>query len=237
MLSGAPGGSAVRFSPPSIAASSGLPYAGENYAILTGGASAEDVSAALSFFRGRRADFAAPVMPDTPRRVVELFYANEVLHRETYTSMYLPFDKTRQAKAAEHVTAVTGADGARWGNAVWRAFGGEASSGISDYERFGSYLVSCRDNSAFAAETVGKFIATALLHESPGAVGLYYFAVLPEERRHGHASALMDGMMQAVMEKEKPLVLLATKEGLPFYLNYGFVPLSRIPILSRAKEL
>ena len=236
MLSGAPGGGAVRFSPPSIAASSGLPYAGENYALFTERASAEDAAAALSFFSGRRADFIAPVMPETPGAVTELFYANEILHRETYTSMYLPLIETAAEKAGNFVIRVNSACGARWGSAVWRAFGGEAAC-VKDYEKFGAYLVSCRENSAFALEIGGKYIATALLHESKNAVGLYYFATLPEERRRGHASALMDGMTAAVKEKGKPLVLLATKEGLPFYLNYGFVPIAEIPILSRTADI
>lgn len=237
MLSGAPGGGAVRFSPPSIAASSGLPYAGENYAIFTERASAEEAAVALSFFSGRHADFIAPVMPETPGAVTELLYANEILHRETYTSMYLPLKEKAAEKAPCGVVSVPGCCGARWGNAVWRAFGGEGSAGVNDYERFGAYLVSCRENSAFALEIGGKYIATALLHESKNAVGLYYFATLPEERRRGHASALMDGVTAAVSDKGKPLVLLATKEGLPFYLNCGFVPISEIPILSRTADI
>lgn len=49
MLSGAPGGAALPFKAPSLAAASGQPYAGENYAIFGAGAESEDVSAALSF--------------------------------------------------------------------------------------------------------------------------------------------------------------------------------------------
>ena len=237
MLSGAPGGGAVHFAPPSLAASSGLTFAGENYALLTGKASEEDAKSALSFFGGRDADFIAPVMPETPESVVRFFSENEILHRQTYTSMYLPFNKMPDRKAADAAVRVPDSDGARWGNAVWRAFGGEPSPAAADYESFGAYLVRSPANSAFALERGGGYIATALLHESTGAVGLYYFATLPEERRQGRATMLMNGIIQALTGKNKPLVLLATEEGLPFYLAYGFAAISEIPILARTQDI
>lgn len=237
MLSGAPGGAALPFKAPSLAAASGQPYAGENYAIFGAGAESEDVSAALSFFSNRRAEFVAPWLPQTPYSLAQIFEERGLLRRRIYTSMYLPAESMRAGEMPEGVLRITERDALRWGEAAWFAFGGEASAGVDSYKRYGAYLATHKANAAFAIEGEEGYLSTALIHETAGTVGLYYFATLPEHRRHGFAARLMDGLTAALAYKGKPLVLLATEAGLPFYINYGFKVIDKIPICSLTDDI
>ena len=58
MLGGAPGGGLLPLGGASLAAASGQPHAGENYALLASGACADDVEKAARFFAERGADGA-----------------------------------------------------------------------------------------------------------------------------------------------------------------------------------
>ena len=127
-------------------------------------------------------------------------------------------------------------DTARWGEAAWYAFGGEAGAAAKAYVPFGEYLANHPKNRAFALEEHGRYVSTALIHETDEAYGLYYFATVPERRRQGLAAKLMDGVTAALPEK-KPLVLLATEAGLPFYINYGFKIIDKVPVYSACDDI
>lgn len=237
MLSEAPHGAALRFAPPSLAAASGLPYAGENYAVFAENASIGDAASAISFFKERQADFIAPLLPHAPRSLADFLAEKGILHRESYTSMCLPLEKMRGEYPNRDVVRIVENDFARWAAAVWRAFGGAEGEEEKNYEPFGSYLAAHASNSAFALEKNAEFVSTALIHETSGALGLYYFATLPRQRRRGRAAELMDGLLFSLRAKEKPLVLLATPAGLPFYLKYGFAAIEALPIYSAVEDI
>lgn len=235
MLGGAPGGGILRLTAPSLAAASGQPHAGENYALLAEGAGREDVEAAAGFFAGRGAGFVTPWLPRTPQAVARALEERGIERRRIYTSMYLPLEAVR-GKDAREAVRVTGENSARWAEAAWFAFGGEAGEAAEAYVPFGKYLACHAQNRAFALEEEGRFVSTALIHETDDSYGLYYFATVPERRRRGLAAKLMDGVTAALPEK-KPLVLLATEAGLPFYINYGFKIIDKVPIYCAGDDI
>ncbi len=238
MLGGAPGGSTLSFKSPSLAAASGQPYAGENYAIFGEGAKHADVAAAISFFGLRRADFVAPWLPQTPYSLAQAFEDKGLMRRRIYTAMYLPPENMQSGSLPDGVAAVTEKEALKWGEAAWYAFGGEGKEAAASYKTYGAYLAAHKTNRAFAVESdEGKYLSTALIHETANTVGLYYFATLPEYRRRGLAARLMDGLTAVLARKCKPLVLLATEEGLPFYINYGFKVIDKIPICSLTEDI
>lgn len=235
MLGGAPGGGLLKLGGDSFAAASGQPHAGENYALLAQGAAAEDVEKAARFFAERGAQFVTPWLPQTPQAVARALEERGIERRRIYTSMYLPVEAERGRDSAETV-CVTAEDAARWGETAWYAFGGEAGEAAEAYVPFGEYLARHPKNRAFALEKDGRYVSTALIHETDEAYGLYYFATVPERRRQGLAAKLMDGVAAALPEK-KPLVLLATEAGLPFYINYGYKIIDKVPVYSACDDI
>ena len=235
MLGGAPGGGLLPLGGASLAAASGQPHAGENYALLAQGAGADEVEKAARFFAERGAEFVTPWLPQTPQAVARALEERGIERRRIYTSMYLPVEAER-GHCSPEVAEVTAAEAARWGEAAWYAFGGEAGEEARAYALFGEYLANHPKNRAFALEEEGRYVSTALIHETPEAYGLYYFATVPERRRQGLAAKLMDGAASALPEK-KPLVLLATEAGLPFYISYGFKIIDKVPVYSACDDI
>ena len=235
MLGGAPGGGVLWLSGASLAAASGQRFAGENYALLVEGAEALDVERASSFFAQRGAEFVLPRLPRTPQAIARALEECGIERRGIYTSMYLPCDNMRK-DAPEELVRITAASAARWGEAVWFAFGGEAGDDARAYASFCAYLAAHSANRAFALAENNRFVSTALIHETAEAYGLYYFATMPDCRRRGLAAKLMDGVIASLPE-QKPLVLLATEAGLPFYINYGFKIIDQVPIYSASEDI
>lgn len=234
-LGGAPGGALLRLSHTSLAAASGQPHAGENYALFAENSGEAEVKKALAFFNGRKAGFAAPRLLRTPEEAVRALEENGAAARRIYTSMYLPPENMPEAGAPE-VKEISEDDAAKWGEAAWYAFGGEDGAEAVAYIPFGVYLAEHGSNRAFALQDGGVFASTALIHETRNTFGLYYFATLPDRRRRGFAQRLMDGVTAALAGK-KPLFLLATEAGLPFYTKYGFKTLDKVPVYSQSDDI
>ncbi len=235
MLGGAPGGALLPLSGRSFAASSGQRSAGENYALLAEGAEGRDVENALGFFAARGAGFVVPWLRQTPQSVARALLERKLERRRIYTSMYLAPGNTAGA-AGDGLAAIDAEKAARWGETVWRAFGGEEGEEERAYLPFCGYLAAHPKNRAFALDEAGRFVTTALVHETPEACGLYYFATMPDRRRQGLAAALLD-RVRALLPARKPLVLLATEAGLPFYINYGFKIIDKVPIYSATDDI
>ena len=92
MLGGAPGGGLLPLGGASLAAASGQPHAGENYALLAQGADADEVEKAARFFAERGAEFVTPWLPQTPQAVARALEERGIERRRIYTSMYLPVE-------------------------------------------------------------------------------------------------------------------------------------------------
>ncbi|MCF0248570.1 MAG: GNAT family N-acetyltransferase [Synergistes sp.] len=239
MLGGAPGGGRLEFSGVSLAVSSGRPYAGENYALFGMGAKESDVDSAAAFFRGRCSDFIVPLLPQTPFSLTAAFESNNLERRRIYTSMILPEEQLNEKNDAlsDDIVEISNRDALDWGSAAWFAFGGEAGEEADSYKEYGAWLALHPDNRAFALKHEGRFVSTALIHETRRTFGLYYFATLPEYRRKGFAARLMGGLTAVLAGGEKPLVLLATEQGFPFYLSCGFKVIDRVPVCSTTDDI
>ena len=235
MLGGNPGGVLSRLPSGSFAAMSGLPFAGENYAVFKGGASACEISDALEFFSWRRVPFIAPQFPGLGEKFSELLASLGLSLQKRYTAMTL--DRRSGCRIDPAAEAVLGESAAgEWGDAVWRGFGGDAPTPQS-YVDFAKYLAGRWENKLYALRVDGAAVSCGLLHKSEHAYGVYYFATVPQMRRRGLARRMMDTLAAAAFETRGKLVLLSTEEGLPFYLGFGFTPLSDIPIYSSSDDI
>lgn len=237
MLGGAPRGARLSLAEPSLAAASGTSSAGENYALFGAPAQQKDVEAALRFFDERQAAFVVPWLRETPFSLAQAFEKYGLSRRRIYTSMYLPAERLAAEQAPE-VIKITPERAEEWAEAAWLAFGGAADDPeLENYRSFGAYLATCSGNTAYALVKDGRFAATALFHETPDTLGLYYFATLPEFRRQGLATILLESAASAFAKKGKPLVLLATEAGVPFYISFGFKIIEQVPIYSLTEDI
>ena len=133
----------------------------------------------------------------------------------------------------------SGGDARRWAEAVWLGFGGEGRAPQS--------LLSLADGMRndpslrLATAVLGGVDAGAFLLAVPETgreAGVYYFAVLPELRRRGVASAMMEEAMRLARSRGKRRVVLqATPAGVPFYRSAGFEPLFEIPLFSTTDDV
>lgn len=235
MLGGAPDGGVLRLGGMSFAASSGQSSAGENYVLLAEEAGSGDIERASRFFEERGAQFVLPWLPRTPQAVARTLEERGIERRRIYTSMYLPCENM-SGKAPEGFAPITEASAPRWAETAWLAFGGAPGADALAYVPFGAYLATHGANRAFALAEGERLVSTALIHETNDAYGLYYFATMPDRRRRGLAAKLMDGVVASLPE-QKPLVLLATEAGLPFYINYGFKIIDKVPIYSASSDI
>lgn len=215
-----------------FAAASILSCADENYALFDDNAVLSDVSAAVSFFARRNSDFEVPVFNDAE----SLMQNAGMVRHASFTAMYLSRDKMfGHISGCSSFVCIDSANAHRWGEAVWRGFGGKAfSSEENEAADFYADIAVHPQNRAFALSLRGRFAATALIHRSKTVNGLYYFSTLPDERCRGCATALLDCVGALLYAEGLPLVLLATEEGLPFYLNYGLSVLRTVPMYSFA---
>lgn len=234
MLGARHGGGALSGPSGSLAASSGLPYAGENYLLLKPEASIFEAERLIGFFAARELPFVAPELPGTPAKLVSALEGSGLLPVRTYTAMSI--DLSRKAGGGEPLMKRVRDGADEWGRAAWRGFDGGAEV-PEDYLALARYFAGCRDNALYLLEEEGRALACGMLHKSGGACGLYYFATLPEYRRRGYARRLMEGLAGEAARNGREMVLLATPEGLPFYLDFGFRRLSEITIRSASADL
>lgn len=234
MLGAKLGGGTLSGPSGSVAASTGLPYAGENYLLLKPNATAFEAERLIGFFAARELPFIAPELPGTPARLVTVLEENGLLPVRTYTAMSI--DPRREADSREPMMKRVSGGADEWGRAVWEGFDG-GSEVPGDYLALAGHLASCRDNALYLLEDGARALACGLLHRAENSCGLYYFATLPEARRRGYAKRLMKGLAGEAAREGREMVLLATPEGLPFYLDFGFRELALITIRSASADL
>lgn len=234
MLGARLGGGSLSGPSGSVAASSGLPYAGENYLLLKPEASVFEAERLIGFFAARELPFVAPELPGTLPRLVSALEGNGILPVRTYTAMAIDLSRHTGAGEPRMKRVTDGAD--EWGRAVWEGFDGGPDV-PDDYLALARHLAGCRDNALYLLEEEGRALACGLLHKTENSCGLYYFATLPEFRRRGCARRLMEGLAAEAARHGGEMVLLATPEGLPFYLDFGFRRLAEITIRSASADL
>lgn len=218
----------------SAAAASGLPYAGENYLLLRPGASVFEAEQLAWFFKVRDLPFAAPELPGTPPRLTSMLEAKNILPVRTYTAMAIELPLTDDSEPL--LQQVSGEAATEWGRAVWEGFDGGPQV-PAEYLALASHFAGCQQNALYLLKEGEHVLCCGLLHRSENTCGLYYFATPPAFRRHGYARRLMRGLAGEAARRGGSMVLLATPEGLPFYLDFGFKTLARITMRSNSAEL
>ena len=229
MLGGTPGGGLSRFPSGSLAAMTGLPYAGENYALFNSLANGCEVAEALDFFGCRNVPFVVPELPEVQLKLAPVLESNGLCVKSNYTAMALDAEAGYVFDPAAGEVGEAECD--MWAEAAWFGFGGEAPMPES-YRDFARYLLFRHENRLFVLQEEGRALCCGLLHNSRMACGLYYFATLPQFRRRGLARRLMNSLAAAAAESHRLFILLATEEGLPFYRDFGFAAMRDIPLRS-----
>ena len=74
-----------------------------------------------------------------------------------------------------------------------------------------------------------------MLNHGTDSNGVYYFATIPEQRRKGVARSMMNEICR--LSNGKKILLQATPMGLPFYKNFGFKELCKIPVYSDSDDV
>lgn len=221
MLGSLKGGQLIRFGKNSLFASGGLWNADENYVILGDGDSVKDAEK-QEFCQSRGASLVS----------------------RHYTPMSLPasefLSETRvnSETAGRFLIKISQVNARLWGSAVWCSFDGllSDSAAMERYADYAAGLVAACGNSAYALTDGHDITSVALIHESRSAFGLYYFGTMPYMRRHGAARHLLTSIcvlcsqQNRANNEEKPMVLLATEAGLPFYKDFGFNAIYDAPI-------
>lgn len=243
-------GDLLEFPSGSVAAFSGTPYADENWALLTSESDEDEINTVKEFFATYDVPFIAPHNPGTGRVFLRLLDRCGLTVQKHYTAMQIYNTRERKLK---QMPAPAPAPGAKkepqkedsygdvikienernffhWCEAMWRGFSDEGvlTQGYYDFLR---YLYH-REENIFYALTIGvEIIGTAMLHKTQLGYGLYYFSVVPEQRRQGNARHLLEGVIKhADCEHQQRLVLLATEAGRPFYDKMDFEVINEIPV-------
>ena len=235
MLGGNPGGSMLELRSGAGAFSTGLPFAGENYALFDSSISVKELCGVLDFYDDRNLPFIALQLPKLRGKLSSELEKRKISPRATYLAMSigtLP-PKGKQDPMVTKVTIDTEAE--KWAEAAWTGFDGDIP--VPDgYLEFSQYLLRCPENSLFFLEREGLPICSALLHSTESSCGLYYFATRPEARRQGLAARLMDSLREYASRHSEDMVLLATEMGAKMYKRYGFRELFEVPVFSASDE-
>lgn len=217
----------------SVAASSGLSYAGENYLLLQPGSTLFEAERLIDFFNARKLLFVAPELPGTPRKLIAALEAKGILPVRNYTAMSMGV--CTKGFCEPSLARVQG-EAAEWGRAVWEGFDGGPEV-PAEYLALARHFAGHRENTLYLLKEENRAVSSAMLHQTANSCGLYYFATPPAFRRQGFARRLMKGLAGEAAQKYIELVLLATPEGLPFYLDFGFKPLAEITMRSNSPDL
>lgn len=198
--------------------------------------SPEIVNMAVKFFHERNISFMWPVY-DGGREILE--YCG-LLYAGSLTAMSMnpkALSGTAINSAVKFMRVNSDNDAKIWARTAWHGFGGGIDDTPENYYALVNALYNDRENMAlYIAEFDGKISGTFLITTGEkNLTGIYYFAVIPEFRRLGIASAMMTEICR--LSNGKKLVLQATPSGLKFYKKFGFDELFRIPVYSTEEDI
>lgn len=236
MLGKAPEGGSLELRRGVGAFATGIPFAGENYALFDSDASRIEVSEVLDFFIAKNLPFVSLQLPELKYSVSEELERKGLPVRAEYLAMSIkiPSSAKKQDSYVKIVSDRLSAE--KWVEAVWTGFEGKLPV-PENYKNFAEYLTNHPDNHLYFLEKDSVPLCSALLHSTADTCGLYYFATRPEARRQGLAARLLDSLIVNASHPSGSLVLLATEMGAKMYRNYGFKELLRVPIMSETKDI
>lgn len=213
----------------------GMPFAGENYALFDCGSSKEEVSKVLDFFADRKFPFISMQLPELKNKIREALESRGLSLRAEYLAMSISCSSSGREPDSYVKFVCERSDEEKWAEAAWTGFDGELPV-PDNYNNFAAYLSSRPENRLYYLEKEGVPLCSALLHSTDRTCGLYYFATRPEARRQGLAARLMDTLTEHASDHSENLVLLATEIGAKMYKSYGFKDLLKVPVLSGSDE-
>lgn len=188
----------------------------------------ESVKAVAEFFRDRHEFFMWPVFDGGN----EILSAGGLSQSESLRAMYLDSDSPVQIRGNDSVTfkAVTSReDSMRWAVCSWRGFEYDGDEPSEDFCKFAGNLAGCEDFRLYIAVLDGRDCGTFLtVNDDAGFMGAYYLAVLPDMRRKGIATAIMNEVRR--LSHRKKIVFQATMMGVPCYLACGFKDCGEIEV-------
>lgn len=214
----------------SLISMSGLLSEDDNYALFSPSSSESEVKKSLNLFQEYNVPFVVPHFPEYGEQLTKTLESFGLQRTHTYTAMYLN-NKREYLPDSDVVEIVDSSESEAWATASWKGFDDDAPLSES-YIDFTKHLINCRENVLFILKYNGVAVCSGLLHNSESSCGLYYFSTLPKYRRQGFARRLMNSLAAKAFDSHNILVLLATEEGLPFYKNFGFTAIEKIPIRS-----
>ena len=190
---------------------------------------------ALRFFRERGENFMWPAYSSG----CEILQKEGLIYAGDLTAMMLsPSDiycSAHDDRAADAVIPESD-DAEDWARTSWQGFGGGIDEVPEDYYDFMNALKDAREGvRLYSAKYQGRTAGVFLLTNEAEMTGLYYFAVVPEFRRHGIARCMMNEICRLSIGKS--IVLQSTPMGEKFYRNYGFQELFRIPVYSTEEDI
>jgi len=236
MLGGTPGGGSLELRRGVGAFATGIPFAGENYALFDSASSQKEVTEVLDFFKDRNLPFVSLQLPELKIGVSEELERKGLTLSAEYLAMSIKTPSSEKKQAPCVKIASDRLETEKWAEAVWTGFEGKLPV-PKNYKNFVEYLKSCPDNQLYFLEKNGVPLCSAMLHSTEKTCGLYYFATRPEARRRGFAAKFMDSLRVTASHHSESLVLLATEMGAKMYKNYGFEELLRVSILSGSQNI
>ena len=203
----------------------------ENWVCFPGSVNdVETVRKAAEFFRERGESFMWPVFDGGN----EILSDGGLIQSEQIRAMTLDSDSPALIRGNDSVTftAVTSReDSARWAKCTWRGFDYDGANPSEDFCAFAWNLAGCEDFGLYVAGLHGRDSGAFLtVNDDADFTGVYYFSVVPEMRREGIASAMMDEIRR--LSHGKKIVLQAEAAGVPFYSAYGFRDMGGIEVYS-----
>ena len=187
----------------------------------------EVVEKAVNFFKAQKVSFMWPVYAGGEKILEDagLKFAGKL------TGMI--YEPEKLSPLTSNPSRLT--DYRDWARTAWHGFGGEYDDVPENYF---SLVKAFSENPKFSLhthkinnESVGSF----MLVDEPDSTGVYYFATIPEQRRKGIARAMMNEICK--LSSGKKVLLQATPAGLPFYKNFGFKELCKIPVYSDSSDV
>jgi len=163
MLGGNPGGSVLELRQGDGAFSTGLPFAGENYAIFDTSPAPEELCGVLDLYEKRDLPFIALQLPILQEELASELERRRIFSRATYLAMSIRNFPAKTDKDPLVKKVCTDREAERWAEAAWTGFEGELPVPRA-YAVFSRYLFRCPANSLFFLEREGH---PALLRPAP----------------------------------------------------------------------
>lgn len=225
---------------------SGIPFAGENWAWISKNNEMsgklqleffkETVNSAVETFQGLSLPFALPILPKIPEEMSAFLDNIGLLVREKFTAMFLDLEDKKAISLLP--LRFEKSEPLVWSSVCWRGFG--ADSREKPHEAFEEFAKNAYNNEMihmFTAYHDNSPCGSALLTETESAHVLFYFAVIPEKRRLGIGSAMIDRIIEFAKHKKRFLTLLATPVGRFLYEMKGFKAAESINIRSFSEDV